>query len=134
MTQRSNGRRRTGTSSSMSISTPRRKTMSDNDWGGDWDGERVTEQTTPNGTVIGYHSKPKRFYELDKVEAECSVSEPLKCLDKPALPQWGMRVGIAAVLDLHRLGITTEMLLRDKPAEMEMIEWGRLIGRGVVTE
>jgi hypothetical protein len=108
--------------------------MSDSDWVGDWDGEHVHEQQTPNGWVIAYRSEPRRYYEIDRIEADCSVSEPLKVLDKPALPWWGQNVGVKAVLDLHRLGVTTEMLLQGKPHEMEMIEWAKLISKGVLTE
>lgn len=108
--------------------------MSDSDWVGDYDGEHVHEQKTPNGWTISYRSEPTRYYEIDRVKADCSVSEPLKVLDKPALPWWGQNVGVKAVLDLHRLGWTTEMLLQGKPPEMEMIEWAKLLSKGVLTE
>lgn len=59
----------------------------------------VAEVTTPTGVHIYYQSGPKRLYRVNNVEVP-SVTEVLGVLDKPALPWWGMKVGVAGVLEL----------------------------------
>lgn len=61
--------------------------------------ERITSDTTPSGIVVEYSAAPKRFYRVNGVEVP-SVTSVLGVLDKPGLPWWGMRVGIAGVLEL----------------------------------
>jgi len=101
----------------------------------DWDGaDTGYEVTTPNGYVIGYEPEPRRRYLIDSEEVDGSITEILRCLDKPALTWWGMNVGIAASLELYRRGLHPEMLLAGKPDEMEMLEWAKLISKGPVTE
>lgn len=81
--------------------------------------EPKTITQTPSGIEIAYFVEPKRIYKVRKSETcnqECaiqstsccsgemsewaevpSVTTVLKCLDKPALSWWGMRVGFKAV-------------------------------------
>ena len=61
--------------------------------------------TTPNGIVIAYESKPKRRYLVNGEDGYTSVTEALDCLDKPALPWWGMTVGARGVHTLVGMGI-----------------------------
>lgn len=74
--------------------------------------EFVTE-TTPAGIEVLYQWAPKRLYRVrpnpigsDDPEAEWrevpSVTTVLECLDKPALPWWGMKVGVDGLLELLR--------------------------------
>lgn len=94
----------------------------------DWDGEEEGYTTeTPNGWEITYTPKP-RAYLIDGVKADASITEILRCLDKPALTAWGQRVGIAATLQLHLMGITAPVLLQGKPDDMDFVEWARKIG------
>lgn len=69
------------------------------------------DSTTPSGLEIRYHWAPKRKYEIG-LEGDLaswqevpSVTTVLEVLDKPALPWWGMTVGVAGVLDLFERGI-----------------------------
>lgn len=57
----------------------------------------------PNGWVIEYFEKP-RGYKIDG-EPVVSVTEALECLDKPALPWWGMTVGVRGLHALMGMGI-----------------------------
>lgn len=59
---------------------------------------------TPSGTVIDYHAKPKRYYTANGVEVP-SVTKVLEVLDKPALPWWGMTVGIDAIRSLIQMEV-----------------------------
>lgn len=101
----------------------------------DWDGEETGFTTaTPNGWEITYEPKPKRRYLVDKIPVQASITEILRCLDKPALTWWGQCVGIAAGLELYLRGFPPEMLLHGKPDEMAMVDWARLIAKGPVTD
>lgn len=60
----------------------------------------VVETVTPSGVTIRYEDK-KHLYFLDG-EKVPSVSSILGCLDKPALPWWGMKIGVQGVLELFR--------------------------------
>lgn len=71
------------------------------------------ESTTPNGTVVYFQAEPKRLYRVCAPEdapiagnyrTVPSVTEVLGVLDKPALPWWGMRVGVEGVLELAANG------------------------------
>jgi hypothetical protein len=74
---------------------------------------------TPSGLEILYQWEPKRLYKVrepapygqsgvpdftDWLEVP-SVTTVLGVLDKPALPWWGMRVGIEGVLAMHNMGL-----------------------------
>lgn len=86
--------------------------------------EPKTMTLTPSGIEIAYFTEPKRCYKVRTSTAACvgcnaagqtldsrkqcgcawkevpSVTTVLKCLDKPALPWWGMRIGLKGVLAL----------------------------------
>jgi len=88
-----------------------------------------TVEVTPSGIPIFYQSQPKRLYRvgpevhveyaeqtpetlLSLAQAEDttwvevpSVTTVLGVLDKPALPWWGMKVGIEGVLALNRQNV-----------------------------
>lgn len=68
---------------------------------------------TPSGLEVYYQEKPKRLYRVRRqIELRAmidegwtevpSVTTVLNVLDKPALPFWGMRVGIEAVIELAK--------------------------------
>lgn len=82
-----------------------------------------TTSVTPSGIEVLYQWAPKRLYRVrnapdrikdpmfsnyegafDWVEVP-SVTTVLKVLDKPALPWWGMKVGVAGVLELAKRSI-----------------------------
>lgn len=81
----------------------------------------VTQVSTPSGIQIAYYTEPKRKYEvrgpfIENVTLQSKTSEwvevpsvttILECLDKPALPWWGMTTGIDAVRSLFELGVIT---------------------------
>lgn len=60
------------------------------------------EIVTPSGLVIRYEDA-KHLYFLDDVRVP-SVTSILGVLDKPALPWWGMKVGVQGVLALQEKG------------------------------
>jgi hypothetical protein len=69
----------------------------------------VEEVTTPSGLEIRYTDKKHLYFTREGSPNEPtewrevpSVSTILKCLDKPALPWWGMKIGVAGVLELIR--------------------------------
>lgn len=81
----------------------------------------VATSVTPNGIEIAYYTEPKRMYQLrrpmqDAVDTEevrelseawrevPSVTTILEVLDKPALPWWGMTVGVEGVIQLVKEG------------------------------
>jgi hypothetical protein len=101
----------------------------------DWDGEEVVaEQTTPNGWVITYEPKPKRRYLIDGVETDGSVTGIERILAKDALPWWGQNVGIAGLLQMRQMGLDIDALIEQKPAEMEWVEYAKLISSGPLTK
>jgi hypothetical protein len=74
--------------------------------------------TTPSCIEIVYYTKPKRAYYVrapfvdgvTPVESEGfyevpSVTTVLEVLDKPALPWWGMTMGVSAINELLRMGV-----------------------------
>jgi hypothetical protein len=88
----------------------------------------LTEAPTPAGThvvpagyTINYFTDPRRYYEIEwdeegdrgdgqdgmfEVRHEAvSVTTVLGCLDKPALPWWGMNVGVLGTLELVKKGV-----------------------------
>lgn len=62
----------------------------------------VSVRTTPSDIEIAFCVKPKRQYFVNGV-AVPSVTEVLEVLDKPALPWWGMTIGVQGVDALLRL-------------------------------
>jgi hypothetical protein len=64
----------------------------------------VSSVTVPTGTVIEFHTAPKRKYTINGVEVP-SVTEVLDCLDKKGLPWWGQTIGITAIDTLIDLGL-----------------------------
>jgi hypothetical protein len=70
----------------------------------------ATLTLAPSGLQIAYFVEPRRAYALrpgDEGEwtEVPSVTTVLKVLDKPALPWWGMKVGIDGVLQLAQMGV-----------------------------
>lgn len=71
--------------------------------------------TTPSGIEIQFEAEPKRLYRIRPssegidVEPEwrevVSVTTALEILDKPALPWWGMRVGVEGMIELVKRGM-----------------------------
>lgn len=71
----------------------------------------TTTSIVPAGyTIVYFDGKtpggPKRGYQIDGEEA-VSVTTVLGCLDKPALPWWGMKVGANGVMELVKRGFLT---------------------------
>ena len=64
----------------------------------------VTRRTVPAGYTIEFFTKPYRHYTIDGVEV-ISVTTALECLDKPALPWWGMTVGVNGLHVLLGMGV-----------------------------
>lgn len=60
------------------------------------------EVLTPSGLTIRYDDR-RHFYWINDVKV-ASVSTILGCLDKPALPWWGMKQGVLGVQALMRDG------------------------------
>lgn len=63
----------------------------------------LTTTTTPSGLVIDYFTEPRRMYTIDGVEVP-SVTTVLDVLDKPALPWWGMTMGVEGIIELVKRG------------------------------
>jgi len=101
----------------------------------DWNGEEVAfEQTAPNGWTIAYEPKPKRRYVLNGRPVAASITEILKCLDKPALSWWGQVVGISGALQLRQMGWDIDNVIATKPADLEWYEYSKLVASGVLTD
>ncbi len=66
----------------------------------------TTSVVVPAGITIDYYAKPRRYYTVDGIEVP-SVTTVLEVLDKPALPWWGMTVGIDAVRNLVEMNVLT---------------------------
>jgi hypothetical protein len=66
----------------------------------------ISRDTTPNGIVIEYESRPKRMYRVNGVEVP-SVTTVLGILNKPQLVWWGMQRGVEGVIDLFDIGALT---------------------------
>lgn len=64
----------------------------------------VAVSDVPAGFRIEYFQDPKRHYRIDGVIVP-SVTEALDVLDKPALPWWGMKIGIQGMLELGKRGV-----------------------------
>lgn len=78
----------------------------------------VSTSVTPSGIEIAYYVEPKRKYELRAPKGKFltnfedvsvwnevpSVTTILEVLDKPALPWWGMTVGVEGVIALIKEG------------------------------
>lgn len=78
---------------------------------------------TPSGIEVLYQAEPKRLYKVRHVGPSVlashgehfgwnevpSVTTVLEVLDKPGLPWWGMKIGVAGALELHRSGILREL-------------------------
>lgn len=76
---------------------------------------------TPSGIEVLYQTEPKRLYKVRRNPGEPSASDPdpifnewvevpsvttiLEVLDKPALPWWGMTVGVEGVTQLFNMGM-----------------------------
>lgn len=84
--------------------------------------------TTPSGIEVLYQTEPKRLYCVrslsaiglavqsgeDPTRAENwievpSVTTVLSVLDKPALPWWGMTVGLEGLIALHNMGVVVSV-------------------------
>lgn len=70
--------------------------------------------TVPAGYTIDYFTEPRRKYMIgmadgngveDPMQEAVSVTTVLGCLDKPALPWWGMKIGVEGVLELVKRGV-----------------------------
>ena len=64
------------------------------------------ETITPNGTHVAFRTKPHRHYLIDDVRV-ISVTQALSVIDKPALPWWGMRIGVEGTLALLDKGLVS---------------------------
>lgn len=74
---------------------------------------------TPSGIEVLYQAEPKRLYRVRHTKPQMgagkagdydwrevpSVTTVLGVLDKPALPWWGMKVGVEGVISLFNMGI-----------------------------
>lgn len=74
---------------------------------------------TPSGIEVQYEWEPKRLYRVRaSAEAEWeevpSVTTVLGVLDKPALPWWGMKVGVEGVVELLHRGVLKSDDLADE--------------------
>jgi hypothetical protein len=81
--------------------------------------EPYTHTSTPSGIEIDYFVEPKRKYEVRALLGDPqddtftpwievpSVTTVLGCLDKPALPWWGMKIGAQGVIELNERGLLT---------------------------
>lgn len=92
---------------------------------------------TPSGIEVMYQAAPKRLYRVRATYdgpdsplmewAEVpSVTTVLGVLDKPALPWWGMGVGVEGALALHNMGILRSMQVGHQMAlcyEGELGQW-----------
>lgn len=111
-------------------------------------GEAFASSVTPSGIEIEFHVEPKRFYRarwaedkindpsfsnyegaFDWVVMDYSVSEILDVLDKPALPWWGMRVGIEGTLAMHNMSLVKSTIVEtgpgsSQPALVVEDDWG----------
>jgi hypothetical protein len=71
--------------------------------------EPLHVETTPRGIEVAYFVEPRRKYEIRRAGGRWkevpSVTTVLGVLDKPALPWWGMRVGVQGVLTLFSMGL-----------------------------
>lgn len=99
---------------------------------------KAAVQVTPNGTAIKFETKPYRRYFVRKGpltpmelasdkgwgKKVSSVTEILGILDKPALPWWGMTMGVEGVLGLVGDGLVT--LTRDGDAVEVDYDWARI--------
>lgn len=71
----------------------------------------VNETTTPAGIQVYYQAGPKRLYRIRQnsdskwVDIEASISQVCDILEKGGLPWWGMKVGVAGVLQLLEDGV-----------------------------
>ncbi len=79
------------------------------------EGKPATSVITPAGIVIEYWKEPKRKYTVrngltqephQAIEVP-SVTTVLECLDKPALPWWGMKTGLEALRTLVEMELLT---------------------------
>jgi hypothetical protein len=68
------------------------------------------------------------------VQVVPSVTEILRCLDKPALSWWGQCVGIAGLLQLRQMGLDVDRLIAQKPPEMEWYEYAKLFASGPLSD
>ena len=66
-------------------------------------GKGAASLETPSGIRLEFASEPKRQYKVNDEEVP-SVTQILDCLNKPALPWWGMGVGADGVLSLIKMG------------------------------
>jgi hypothetical protein len=66
----------------------------------------VYENVTPSGLKVEYTADPRTYWVNGVVVP--SVTQILDVLHKPALPWWGMKVGVAGVIDLWDDGLIQE--------------------------
>lgn len=81
---------------------------------------RVTT-TTPSGVKLFYQDEPKRLYTVNGKWVP-SVTTILGVLDKPALPWWGMKIGVEGVLKLLSDGVLRFEDLDDLPDTETAVE------------
>ena len=112
-----------------------------------------TVEVTPSGIPIYYQSAPKRLYRVGKktrLKADSpallgsaqapdtdwrevpSVTAVLGVLDKPALPWWGMKVGVEGVIVLHNLGLLRSIVPQGSTQQVLACAEPILPGAGLV--
>lgn len=64
----------------------------------------IAETTTPSGIKVEYGVEPKRHYLVNGIEVP-SVTAVLDVLSKDGLQWWGMKVGVAGVLELAKMAV-----------------------------
>lgn len=74
------------------------------DWQLPSDVEVIASRDTPSGLHIDFAVKPFRRYYINGVPV-VSVTEALEVLDKPALPWWGMKIGVQGIFALIDKGV-----------------------------
>jgi len=101
-------------------------------------GEAFASSVTPSGVEIEFHVEPKRQYKIRRPDPLLgkstsgrsgytandwidvpSVTEVLNVLDKPALPWWGMRVGIEGTLAMLNMGLARSMKVQTGPTSVQ---------------
>lgn len=63
----------------------------------------------PVGWTIDFLTKPYRHYKIDGVKVDASASQVTDALDKPMLKWWGMKTGVAGVIELVRRDLVTDV-------------------------
>lgn len=91
---------------------------------------------TPSGIEVLYQWAPKRLYKVRHTEPQMGAGKPkdydwsevpsvttvLGVLDKPALPWWGMKIGVQGVLELVERGVIPYALYEDGIKRLSVLD------------